>query len=106
MAPQQTLCVTDDPDDNRILECAVEAQSDFIVSNDSDLLRLRSYSGIATSFNAASPTRRKGCLHLFGNAPACLRGALWAGLGNSCEIKVRSEPPVRVNDFETLLLSI
>ncbi len=36
----------DDPDDNRILECAVEAGSDWIVTEDKDLLRLGEYSGI------------------------------------------------------------
>ena len=35
-----------DPDDNRILECAVEAGSDFIITADKDLLRLESYAGI------------------------------------------------------------
>jgi predicted nucleic acid-binding protein len=35
-----------DPPDNRILECAAAAKSDFIVSEDKDLLRLGSYNGI------------------------------------------------------------
>jgi len=30
----------EDPDDDRILECAATAKSDFIVSEDKDLLRL------------------------------------------------------------------
>ncbi len=38
--------VAADPDDNRVLECAVESGSRFIVSGDSDLLRLGSYDGI------------------------------------------------------------
>lgn len=38
--------VPGDPDDNRILECAIAAGSEVIVSGDSDLLRLGSYSGI------------------------------------------------------------
>ncbi len=29
-----------DPDDNKIIECALEANADFIVSNDNDLLNL------------------------------------------------------------------
>lgn len=37
--------VTDDPD-NRILECAVKAKADFIVSGDSHLLDLKEYKGI------------------------------------------------------------
>jgi putative PIN family toxin of toxin-antitoxin system len=44
--PTETIAIADDPDDNRILECAVEAKSDFIITNDKDLLRLRSYAGI------------------------------------------------------------
>jgi putative PIN family toxin of toxin-antitoxin system len=38
--------IPDDPDDNRILECAVEGKADLIVSGDRTLLRLKSYSGI------------------------------------------------------------
>ena len=44
--PKQTLSVTDDPDDNRILECAVAARSDFILTRDKDLLRIGEYQGI------------------------------------------------------------
>jgi putative PIN family toxin of toxin-antitoxin system len=38
--------VPDDPDDNRILECAVAGKADFIVSGDRHLLRIESYDGI------------------------------------------------------------
>lgn len=38
--------VKDDPDDNRILECAVSAGSDYIVTGDKDLLRLKRYDSI------------------------------------------------------------
>lgn len=34
------------PDDNRILECAVEARADIIVSADKDLLRLKTFKDI------------------------------------------------------------
>ena len=44
--PKQTLAVGDDPDDDRILECAVTAASDYIVTHDDDLLRLGGYAGI------------------------------------------------------------
>jgi putative PIN family toxin of toxin-antitoxin system len=44
--PNETISVAGDPDDNRILECAVVAGSDFIVTHDKDLLRLREYQGI------------------------------------------------------------
>ena len=47
VTPVQTLdVVQSDPHDNRVLECAVAAGSDAIVSGDSDLLGLRNYSGI------------------------------------------------------------
>jgi len=38
--------IKDDPDDNRVLECAMEAGSHFIVSGDGDLLRVGQYQNI------------------------------------------------------------
>ncbi len=38
--------VKEDPDDNRVLECAVSAEATVIVSGDSHLLNLRNYAGI------------------------------------------------------------
>ncbi len=38
--PQLVLVIRSDPDDDRILECAVEAQAHFIVSGDPHLLDL------------------------------------------------------------------
>ena len=39
--PTETMrAIKEDPDDDRILECAAAAKSDFIVSEDKDLLRL------------------------------------------------------------------
>ncbi len=38
--------VKEDPDDNRVLECAVSAKATVIVSGDSHLLNLRNYAGI------------------------------------------------------------
>ena len=38
--------VTGDPDDNRIVECAVHSRSEAIITNDGDLLRMKSYKGI------------------------------------------------------------
>jgi uncharacterized protein len=35
--------VPSDPDDNRILECAVEVHADIIISADKDLLRLKTF---------------------------------------------------------------
>lgn len=39
--PKETLDITNDEPDNRILECAAAAGSEFIVSEDRDLLRLK-----------------------------------------------------------------
>ena len=45
--PKQTLdVVKSDPDDNRIVECALESGSEVIVTNDKDLLRMKEYQGI------------------------------------------------------------
>ncbi len=38
--------VTADPDDDRVLECALAGKADFIVSGDRHLLDLKSYQGI------------------------------------------------------------
>ena len=46
VVPTLMLDVTGDPDDNRILECALAAGSDCIVTYDQDLLRLGGYAGI------------------------------------------------------------
>jgi hypothetical protein len=44
VTPTEKLSVIqEDPDDDRILECAVAAKSDFIVSEDKDLLRVGQY---------------------------------------------------------------
>ena len=43
---EQIDAVPADPDDNHVLECAVEAASDVILSGDLDLLRIGSYAGI------------------------------------------------------------
>lgn len=47
VAPAQTLnLVSDDPDDNRAIECAVASGSYRIVTGDKDLLRLGRYEAI------------------------------------------------------------
>ena len=38
--------VSDNPDDNRVLECAVTGRADYIVSGDRHLLKLSVYEGI------------------------------------------------------------
>jgi putative PIN family toxin of toxin-antitoxin system len=41
VSPKETLhVIKEDPDDDRVLECAATAKSDFIVSEDKDLRRL------------------------------------------------------------------
>ena len=45
--PSQTIrLVLEDPDDNRILECAVEAKANYIITGDFHLLRLSRYRDI------------------------------------------------------------
>ncbi|MCB0153712.1 MAG: putative toxin-antitoxin system toxin component, PIN family [Anaerolineae bacterium] len=47
MTPQHSLdVVPDDPDDNKFIECALEGRANFIVTRDSDLLRLNQYQSI------------------------------------------------------------
>lgn len=38
--------INEDPDDNRILECAVSCNADYIVSGDHHLLKLKEFKGI------------------------------------------------------------
>ncbi len=45
--PSQSFAVIKtDPDDNRVLECAVEGQAEVIISGDKDLLILKKFFGI------------------------------------------------------------
>ena len=43
--PKQTLAVAADEPDNRILECSEEAGSEFIITKDRALLRVKEYAG-------------------------------------------------------------
>lgn len=45
--PQQTVTDCSDPDDNRVLECALESRAWTIVTGDSHLLKLHPYREIA-----------------------------------------------------------
>ena len=45
--PEDLDAVADDPDDNRVLECAVAGGASFIVTGDAHLLNLGNYQGIA-----------------------------------------------------------
>lgn len=44
--PHEHLTVIADAPDNRILECALQAQADLIIAGDPHLLNLRNYQGI------------------------------------------------------------
>ena len=44
--PKQKLTVVRDPDDNKILECAVEAKAHIVAAFDKDLLDLKEYEAI------------------------------------------------------------
>ena len=47
VSPSRRLSViAEDPDDDRVLECAVASDSQFIISGDKHLLRLSQYEGI------------------------------------------------------------
>lgn len=39
--------ISDDPDDNRVLECTVAAGANYIISGDKHLLKLKQYQGIS-----------------------------------------------------------
>jgi predicted nucleic acid-binding protein len=44
--PSEKLCLLEDEADNRILECAVAGNADFIVSGDRHLLSLKEFRDI------------------------------------------------------------
>lgn len=44
--PKTRISIIADDPDNRVLECAIKAKADFIVSGDSHLLDLKQYKGI------------------------------------------------------------
>lgn len=47
VTPKVTLnIISEDPPDNRVLECAIEAGADLIISGDTHLKRLKKYQGI------------------------------------------------------------
>ncbi len=43
---EKVIIVTRDPEDNKILECAVSGWADLIVSSDQDLIKLKTFKGI------------------------------------------------------------
>jgi len=44
--PKALTAVCRDPDDNMVLECALEGHAQYIVSGDKDLLELKEFRGI------------------------------------------------------------
>ena len=46
VSTRENITVSRDPDDNRVLECAVAGYADLIVSGDKDLLVLGKHDGI------------------------------------------------------------
>lgn len=52
-----TPVITNDPDDDHVLACALAAQANLIVSGDSDLLNLKRYQGIEILTAAAALVR-------------------------------------------------
>jgi putative PIN family toxin of toxin-antitoxin system len=42
----KVMAVLDDPDDNKILECALEAKVDYVVTYDEHILKLKEFEGI------------------------------------------------------------
>ena len=43
---QHFSVVREDPEDNKFIDCAVEAQADYIISGDAHLLNVKAYRGI------------------------------------------------------------
>ncbi len=43
---QKVEIIKDDPDDNKVIECAIESSSNYIISYDRHLLKLKEYKGI------------------------------------------------------------
>ena len=43
---QKVEIIEEDPDDNKVIECAVESSSDYIITYDRHLLKLKEYGGI------------------------------------------------------------
>jgi putative PIN family toxin of toxin-antitoxin system len=44
--PTRTVAIVDDPDDDRIIECALAGRSDYIITRDKALLRVGNFEGI------------------------------------------------------------
>ena len=47
VANRRKISIVDDPEDNKILESAVEARADYLISSDNALLKLEKYDEVA-----------------------------------------------------------
>ena len=43
---QKVDIIKEDPDDNKVIECAIESSSDYIITYDRHLLKIKEYKGI------------------------------------------------------------
>ncbi len=43
---QKINVIKDDPDDNKVIECAIESSSDYIITYDKHLLKIKEYNSI------------------------------------------------------------
>ena len=43
---QKVDIIKDDPDDDKVIECAIESSSDYIITYDRHLLKIKDYKGI------------------------------------------------------------
>jgi uncharacterized protein len=115
VTPTQTLDVVKaDPDDNRIVECAVAAHSDYIVTGDKDLLRLRVCEGIPivrmadllAIIEKGGGVKSGSSLAILPRLAAQfrkLRGGFFDAPAPACEFQGScSGPPLKVNVVATL----
>ena len=56
---QKVNIVKDDPDDNKVVECAVESSSDYIITYDKHLLKLKEYNIDMNKINKQKRTKTK-----------------------------------------------
>jgi len=42
----KTTLITEDPDDNKLLECAIDGRAKYIITGDKHLLKIRKYKNI------------------------------------------------------------
>ncbi|MBI5636240.1 putative toxin-antitoxin system toxin component, PIN family [Candidatus Micrarchaeota archaeon] len=40
------IAVKEDPDDNKVLECAIDSNADFVITQDNHLLKLKEFNGV------------------------------------------------------------